>query len=190
MVVATKPTFRTDAFIDGAFQPAQSGQRFTTENPATGQPLAEVAAGDAADIDAGGPRGASGVRGRALVAARPGRSQGGAPALRGPARGQPRGARDARLARGAASRSPTAARWTCPDAIQTFRWYAEAIDKVFDAVAPTGPDALGLIVREPIGVVGAVVPWNFPLLMATWKLAPALAAGNSVIVKPAELTSL
>ena len=66
-----------------------------------------------------------------------------------------------------------------PETVKTFRWYAEAIDKVFDAVAPTGPDALGLIVREPIGVVGAVVPWNFPLLMATWKAAPALAAGNS-----------
>ena len=71
-----------------------------------------------------------------------------------------------------------------------FRWFAEAIDKVFDAVAPTGPDALGLIVREPIGVVGAVVPWNFPLLMATWKAAPALAAGNSLIIKPARLTSM
>jgi gamma-glutamyl-gamma-aminobutyraldehyde dehydrogenase len=77
-----------------------------------------------------------------------------------------------------------------PDAVKTFRWYAEAIDKVFDAVAPTGPEALGLIVREPIGVVGAVVPWNFPLLMATWKVAPALASGNSMIVKPSRLTSL
>jgi len=77
-----------------------------------------------------------------------------------------------------------------PDAVRTVRWYAEAIDKIFDAVAPTGPEALGLIVREPIGVVGAVVPWNFPLLMATWKVAPALAAGNSVILKPSRLTSL
>ena len=77
-----------------------------------------------------------------------------------------------------------------PDTARTFRWYAEALDKVFDAVAPTGDDALGLIVREPIGVVGAVLPWNFPLLMAAWKVAPALAAGNSLVIKPAELTSL
>ena len=77
-----------------------------------------------------------------------------------------------------------------PETVKTLRWYAEAIDKVFDAVAPTGPDALGLIVREPIGVVGAVLPWNFPLMMAAWKAAPALAAGNSLIIKPAELTSL
>lgn len=71
-----------------------------------------------------------------------------------------------------------------------FQWYAELIDKSFGRVAPTGETACAMILREPIGVVGAVLPWNFPLLMATWKLAPALAAGCSVIVKPAEDTSL
>ncbi|MCD8503922.1 MAG: aldehyde dehydrogenase [Burkholderiaceae bacterium] len=77
-----------------------------------------------------------------------------------------------------------------PATIDTFAWYAEAIDKCFGKISPTGPDALGLIVREPIGVVGAVLPWNFPAQMYAWKVAPALAAGNSVVVKPAELTSL
>lgn len=77
-----------------------------------------------------------------------------------------------------------------PATLETFRWYAEAIDKCFGRVAPTGPQALGLIVKEPIGVVGTVLPWNFPAQMYAWKVAPALAAGNSVIVKPAELTSL
>ena len=77
-----------------------------------------------------------------------------------------------------------------PATLDTFRWYAEAIDKVFGRVAPTGPNALGLIVTEPVGVVGAVLPWNFPAQMYAWKVAPALAAGNSVVVKPAELTSL
>ncbi|WP_417252728.1 aldehyde dehydrogenase [Castellaniella sp.] len=77
-----------------------------------------------------------------------------------------------------------------PATLDTFRWYAEAIDKCFGRVAPTGPEALGLIVKEPIGVVGAVLPWNFPAQMYAWKVAPALAAGNSVVVKPAELTSL
>ena len=77
-----------------------------------------------------------------------------------------------------------------PATIETFRWYAEAIDKLFGKVAPTDSDTLGLIVREPIGVVGAVLPWNFPAQMFAWKVAPALTAGNSVIVKPAELTSL
>lgn len=77
-----------------------------------------------------------------------------------------------------------------PATLETFRWYAEAIDKCFGRIAPTGNNALGLIVKEPIGVVGAVLPWNFPAQMYAWKVAPALAAGNSVIVKPAELTSL
>lgn len=77
-----------------------------------------------------------------------------------------------------------------PATLDTFRWYAEAIDKCYGRIAPTGPDALGLIVKEPIGVVGTVLPWNFPAQMYAWKVAPALVAGNSVIVKPAELTSL
>lgn len=77
-----------------------------------------------------------------------------------------------------------------PATIDTFYWYAEAIDKIFGKISPTGQDALGLIVQEPIGVVAAVLPWNFPAQMFAWKVAPALAAGNSVIVKPAELTSL
>ncbi len=77
-----------------------------------------------------------------------------------------------------------------PATIETFYWYAEAIDKLFGKVAPTGNEALGLVIKEPIGVVGVVLPWNFPAQMFAWKVAPALAAGNSVIVKPAELTSL
>jgi gamma-glutamyl-gamma-aminobutyraldehyde dehydrogenase len=189
MAIAATPTFRTDAFIDGTFRPAQSGARFVTTNPATGRPLAEIAAGDAADIDV------------AVKAARRAFDDG-RWSRRSPAD------RKAVLLRFAdlleanreelamldsleAGKPITDCREVdVPDAIRTFRWFAEAIDKVFDAVAPTGPEALGLIVREPIGVVGAVVPWNYPLLMATWKLAPALAAGNSVIVKPARLTSM
>ncbi|MDQ2095873.1 aldehyde dehydrogenase [Rhodalgimonas zhirmunskyi] len=72
----------------------------------------------------------------------------------------------------------------------TFRYYAEALDKVYGEVAPTSPDVLGLVQREPVGVVGAIVPWNFPLMIGAWKLAPALAAGNSVVLKPAETASL
>jgi len=70
-----------------------------------------------------------------------------------------------------------------------WRWYAEAIDKVYDEIAPSGPGDLAMIRRVPMGVVAAVVPWNFPLEMATWKCAPALAMGNSVILKPAEQSS-
>ncbi|GAA4524917.1 aldehyde dehydrogenase [Amycolatopsis samaneae] len=73
---------------------------------------------------------------------------------------------------------------------ETIAWYAETIDKTYDEVAPTPGDALALVTREPLGVIGAVVPWNYALLIASWKLAPALATGNSVVLKPAEQTSL
>jgi len=75
-------------------------------------------------------------------------------------------------------------------AAATFRYYAEAIDKIYGEIAPTGSDVLALIHREPLGVVGAIVPWNFPMMIGAWKVAPALAAGNSVVLKPAETASL
>lgn len=75
-------------------------------------------------------------------------------------------------------------------AMATIRYYAEAIDKVYGEIAPTSRDVLGLIHREPLGVVGVIVPWNFPLMIGAWKIAPALAAGNSVVVKPPETASL
>ncbi|MGO4482385.1 aldehyde dehydrogenase [Rhizobium sp. 2TAF27] len=75
-------------------------------------------------------------------------------------------------------------------AASTFRYYAELIDKVYGAIAPTATDVLALVHREPIGVVAAIVPWNFPLMIGAWKIAPALAAGNSVVLKPAETASL
>lgn len=70
------------------------------------------------------------------------------------------------------------------------RWFGELVDKVYDQVSPTGEDAIGLTTREPVGVVACIVPWNFPLLMTSWKIAPALAAGNSVILKPSEKSPL
>ncbi|MFE9093103.1 aldehyde dehydrogenase [Streptomyces sp. NPDC007264] len=74
--------------------------------------------------------------------------------------------------------------------VQTLDFYAEAADKRYDEVAPTGPEVLATVTREPLGVVGAVVPWNFPLMMAVWKVAPALAAGNTMVLKPAEQSPL
>lgn len=75
-------------------------------------------------------------------------------------------------------------------AVATLRYYAEAIDKVYGEIAPTPHDVLGLVHCEPLGVVGVIVPWNFPLMIGAWKIAPALAAGNSVVVKPPETASL
>jgi gamma-glutamyl-gamma-aminobutyraldehyde dehydrogenase len=77
-----------------------------------------------------------------------------------------------------------------PETINTLKWHAEAVDKLYDQSAPVGEDAMAVIVREPIGVAACVLPWNFPLMMLAWKIGPALASGCSVIVKPAEQTSL
>jgi gamma-glutamyl-gamma-aminobutyraldehyde dehydrogenase len=189
VAIDTRSRFRTQAFIDGAFRDAASGRTFETENPATGEVLAQVAAGDAADVDA-----AVGAARRAFEDGRWSRlapSERKKVLLRFADLVEANAEELATLEALEAGKPITDCREVdLPDAVTTFRWYAEAIDKVFDAVAPTGPGALGLIVREPIGVVGAVVPWNFPFLMATWKVAPALASGNSMIVKPSRLTSL
>ena len=75
-------------------------------------------------------------------------------------------------------------------AANTIRWFGECIDKVYDEIAPTADHTLAMITREPIGVVGAIVPWNYPIAMAAWKIAPALATGNSVVLKPSEKSPL
>ncbi|MES2117525.1 MAG: aldehyde dehydrogenase [Pseudomonadota bacterium] len=75
-------------------------------------------------------------------------------------------------------------------AANTLRWYGEAIDKIYDEIAPTADSSLALITREAVGVVAAIVPWNYPMIMAAWKIAPALAAGNSVVLKPSEKSPL
>lgn len=75
-----------------------------------------------------------------------------------------------------------------PGAIESIRWFAEAADKVFGRVAPTSRESLGLVSREPVGAAAAILPWNYPLAMAAWKVGPALAAGNSLLLKPAEAT--
>jgi gamma-glutamyl-gamma-aminobutyraldehyde dehydrogenase len=75
-------------------------------------------------------------------------------------------------------------------AVGTIRYYAEALDKIYGQIAPTDPSVLALVHHEPVGVVGAIVPWNFPMMIGAWKFAPALAAGNSVVMKPAETASL
>jgi len=74
--------------------------------------------------------------------------------------------------------------------LRALRWSAEAVDKIYDEIAPTPDNELGMVTREPVGVVAAIVPWNFPMLMASWKLGPALAAGNSVVLKPSEKSPL
>ena len=176
-------------YVDGDYHAAASGETFESRSPRDGGLVAPVARGDAADVD------------RAVAAARAAFADG---------RWHQRSPR---------SRQQVLRRWAdlirehteelalletldmgkpvvesvrvdVTAAAGCIQWYAEALDKIYDEVAPTGPHQLVTITREPLGVVGAVVPWNYPLIIASWKLAPALATGNSVVLKPAEQSSL
>ncbi len=182
-------SLRTQLFIDGDFRDAQGGRRYVTRNPATGQPIAEVAEGDATDVDA------------AVAVAR-------------------RAADDGRWSRmSPGDRKRILVRWAdliesngrelglietidagkpiadtvgldMPETAACIRWHAEAADKLYGQVAPSPEGTVATITREPVGVVGAVIPWNYPAQMAAWKLGPALATGNTVVIKPASNTSL
>jgi gamma-glutamyl-gamma-aminobutyraldehyde dehydrogenase len=180
---------RTQAFIGGAFVDAVDGATFDSYAPATGQVLTTVAACGTVDVD------------RAVTAARAAFDKGAwrdaVPAerkrvlLRLAELIEVNAEQLATLESVDAGKPITDCReFDLPDVIGTLRWYAEAVDKIFGKVSPTGPGHLGLIVREPVGVVGGVLPWNFPAAMLAWKLGPALAAGNSVVIKPPELASL
>ena len=182
-------SFRTQAFIDGRYLDAASGATFDSINPATGKLLARVAAGDEEDIN------------RAVGAARAAFRKGSwadlAPAKRKKillrfAEAILRHTEELALLETLDMGKPISdsLKIDVPGAARCLQWYAEAIDKVYDQVAPTGPRALALITREPMGVVGAIVPWNYPLLMAAWKIAPILAAGNSLVLKPSEKSPL
>ncbi|MGB7903872.1 MAG: aldehyde dehydrogenase [Steroidobacteraceae bacterium] len=177
------------AFIDGRYVDAASGATFDDVTPIDGRVIARVASTDQADVE------------RAVAAARRAFDSGAWSR-------QPPRERKRVLQRFAelilAHRDELALLETLdmgkpisdslavdiPATARCIAWYAEAVDKVYDEVAPTAHDQLALITREPIGVVAAIVPWNFPLIMAAWKIGPALAAGNSFILKPSEKSPL
>jgi gamma-glutamyl-gamma-aminobutyraldehyde dehydrogenase/4-guanidinobutyraldehyde dehydrogenase/NAD-dependent aldehyde dehydrogenase len=177
------------AFIGGRYRAATSGATFDCVNPATGKILTQIAACEQQDVD------------QAVAAARKA-FESGVWSRMAPRERKTKLAAFADLIAshteelalletldmGKPIRDSLAV--DLPLSAQCIRWYAEAIDKIYDEIAPTPPGAVSLIRREPLGVVAAVVPWNFPLLMAAWKLGPILAAGNSVILKPAEQSSL
>jgi len=180
---------RTGVFIDGMFRAAASGATFDCISPIDGRVIAKVAAGDAADIDA-------------AVASGKAAFERGDWSRRSPKERKRVLLRFAEAIR--AAREELALIETVdmgkpisdslavdvPSTANCIQWFGEAIDKIYDEVAPTGPDSLALITREPLGVVGAVVPWNFPMIMAAWKLGPILASGNSVVLKPSEKSPL
>ena len=186
---ATRLTFRTQAFIDGKYVDAASGQTFDCINPATGAVIAKIAACDKEDVD------------RAVAAARRAFESGKwsrmAPAQRKRcllklAELMLKHAGELALLETLDMGKPIrdSSSIDVPAAANCIAWNGEAIDKLYDEVAPTDPNVVAMITREPLGVVGAVVPWNFPLLMGCWKIGPALATGNSMVLKPAEQSPL
>jgi 4-(gamma-glutamylamino)butanal dehydrogenase len=177
------------AFIDGRYVPALSGKTFATVNPATGRTIAGIAACDKEDAD---------------VAVASGRRafEAGVWSRRAPAE---RKAVMLKFAQSIMDHREELALLESLDvgkpianayngdivsSATCIQWYGEAIDKLYGETAPAAPDMTTMIVREPLGVVAAVVPWNYPLSMASWKLGPALASGNSVVLKPAEQSPL
>ena len=186
---AKNSAIETRLFINGAYCDAADNATFETVNPATQQTLANVARGKQADVD------------RAVQAARAVFERGdwsqASPAQRKAVLNtladlMERHSEELALLETLDTGKPIrhSLRDDIPGAARAIRWYAEAADKVYGEVAPTGPGELAMIVREPIGVVAAIVPWNFPLLLACWKLGPALIAGNSVVLKPSEKSPL
>ncbi|ELB7344519.1 aldehyde dehydrogenase PuuC [Klebsiella michiganensis] len=186
---ANNIAIETQLFINGEYSAAADNSVFATVDPTAQQTLAEVARGKKADVD------------RAVQAARSVFDRGdwsqASPAQRKAVLHKFADLMEAHreelalletLDTGKPIRHSL--RDDVPGAARAIRWYAEAIDKVYGEVAPTGGNELAMIVREPIGVIAAVVPWNFPLLLACWKLGPALASGNSVVLKPSEKSPL
>jgi betaine-aldehyde dehydrogenase len=173
-------------FIDGKWVDAESGKTFTTPNPATGAALAEVAEGDKADID------------KAVAAARR--------AFEGPwskVSARDRGRMMYKLAQLIEARTPELAALETadngkpiketsyvdlPQVVENFEYFAGWATKIEGETIPVPGQMFNYTLREPVGVCGQIIPWNFPLLMAAWKLAPALAAGNTIVLKPAEQT--
>ncbi len=176
------------AFIDGKYRPG-SGAKLTSINPATGEVLCEIAACDATDVDIAVGFARQAFEQRSWAGLHPSERK---DVLIRLCKLITRNRRELAVMECLDSGKPIRDCETIdvPETINTIKWHAELTDKIYDQTAPVGDDAMAMIVREPIGVVAAVLPWNFPLLMLAWKLAPALAAGNSVIVKPAEQTSL
>lgn len=187
--VARELRFPNQAFINGRFTPAASGNTLETTNPATGEVLAHIAACNGHDVNTAVQGARSAFESGSWSQLHPGERKAVLLKLADLLENE---VTQLAVMESLDSGKPVSECLAVdvPETIHVIRWHAEAIDKLYDQTAPTGSGAMAMIVREPIGVVGCVLPWNFPLLMLAWKIGPALAAGCSVIVKPAEQTSL
>lgn len=187
--IAKKLVLPSACFINGESYQAKNGETFTSINPATGDVLAKIAACQSEDVD------------YAVASARKAFDSGVWSGLHPNERKAillklcdlvEQNQHELAVMESLDSGKPIC---DCesidiPEFVHTVRWHAELIDKIYDQTAPVGSGAMAMVVREAVGVVGAVLPWNFPLLMLAWKIAPALAAGCSMIIKPAKQTSL
>src|SRR3989338_1384988 len=178
-----------NAWIDGGYRPAISGATFETVNPATGTVLGVVAACDAADVDLAVAKAREAFEDGRWLRLHPGARK---DVLVRLAKLITRNARELAVLESLDSGKTI---YDCetvdvPETAHVIKWHGELIDKIYDQVAPASNDHIAMVVREAVGVVGLVLPWNLPLLMLAWKIGPALAAGCSVVVKPAAETSL
>lgn len=187
--IAENLTFNTKALINGKLVEARNGKTFDTVNPANGKVTASITSCGAEEVD------------EAVQAARAAFDSGKWSRIAPQDRKQmlfafanliEAHAEELAVMETIDSGKPICdtAEGDVPETVQCFRFAAEAIDKINDEITPTDGESICLVRREPIGVCAAILPWNFPILMAAWKLAPILAAGNCVVVKPAKLTSL
>jgi acyl-CoA reductase-like NAD-dependent aldehyde dehydrogenase len=187
--LSTTTSLQSDLYIDGKFVPSESGKRFPTVNPATGEKIAEVAEASTADLD------------RAVAAARKAFESGPWATMKP----RQRGAILRKAAELLQSRAEEfgrvetldngkpifeSAKIDMPAAAECLAYFGESSDKLYGDTHSARPDAMLMTLREPVGVVGAITPWNFPLLQAMWKIAPALALGNTIVLKPASATPL
>lgn len=187
--IASTIDLPSNAFIDGKFMSAKSGKTMPSINPATGKVITEVAACQSEDVDYAVSKAREAFDRGTWSRMHPSERK---HAMIKLVKLMKRHRHELAVLESIDSGKPISdcVEIDIPESLHCLEWHAEAADKLYDKISPSGDDALGMIVREPIGVVACVLPWNFPLMMVAWKLGPALATGNSVIIKPAPQTSL
>lgn len=187
--IANTMRFNTKALINGKFVESKSGETFTTENPANGRKLAEIACCNGEDINLAVQAAREAFEDHRWARLKPSERK---KILHKFAGLIEKNQTELAVMESLDSGKPIfdTIQTDVPETADCIAWYAEIADKMEDQITATSPENVSMIVREPIGVVGAILPWNFPLMMAAWKLGPILATGNSVVVKPAKLTSL
>jgi len=178
-----------NAVIDGKARPAADGKTFDTVNPATGQVIARIASCGKAEVDHAVQKARDAFNAGVWSRLHPSERK---KAMRRLVKLMRRNVHELAVLETIESGKPIFDVETVdiPEALHCLEWHAEAADKIYGQTAPAGDGVVAMIVRQPVGVVACVLPWNFPILMLAWKIGPALAEGNSVIVKPAEQTNM